>query len=288
MLHRLFFILCLFISLNASAQRSKTIVVSNLEDFVKAIESNRLIKIKADKFLISNLKQISNPNVKIDVLGDGFQLIIQNVNNLKIEGLADKPTKILTNFSNALVLGFEGCENITLTNLELAHSTAKTMANKPILSFETSKNITLGNVSLSKGTEGISLHNVQDANFDGLKITACHQGIMTIKNSRNIAFKNATFSNNQRFDLINIFDSEQIVLESCKINLNQTGFETDLGKYALINAPLPIGMNSPVIMLKKCVVEDNFCQFFSKTGTAVKTEQCVMDNNVFEFGYNLR
>ena len=281
-------ILVFILTLSTFAQAQKTINVSKVDDLIKAIAPNKIIKLKSNKFILSNInRNISNPYVDVIPVGSGLRLEIKGVSNLKIEGNSNRKSKIISNTPSAPVLVFENCDNITIDNIEAGHSPTSLAGEGAIFVFKNSSKITLTNSILSgSSTEGLSLKNCSETRFDNVTIRGCSIGILSIRNSQQITFINCRFTDNQSYDLINVFDSENINFNDCLIDLNKSGDGAAHNTYALFNVPLTPGMYDSTIKLTKCTIEDNHCQYFCRSGTAVKLDDCQLHNNIFEKGYN--
>lgn len=281
---------CLLMGSTAPLLAQKSVSVTTLEGFIQAIQSDRTIRLKTNKLNLSELnanRPASNPNVKISRVADGIQLEISNVNNLNIEGAMDRPTKILNKNREAYILVFNNCENLSLNRIEAGHSPAKGACTGGVLLFNNSRNIKISNALLfGDGSEGLRLDGVNKANIENLSIRGCSYGIMTIQQSEDVSFSNCHFTDNREFDLVNVFDSENISFSSCRMDFNQSNHSNQFNHYALINAVLSQGMNTPVVKLEKCIIEDNYCQYFCRSSRAISVKDCKMDNNIFEKGYS--
>jgi Right handed beta helix region len=270
-----------------NAQKIQTLVVSTTDELIGAIESNRIIRLKESKYLLSDLNPASgNPKVKIERVHDGFHIVIQDVKNLKIIGAIQQGSKLITNTRYANVLSFRNCEEVSLENIEAGHAPYRGYCTGGVFAFNSCKKINVkGCVLFGSGTEGVSMENCIDSFFQDITIKSCTYGIMSLSNCRNITFQHSRFTDNQEFDLINVYDSENIVLIDCHIDYNKSGRGEDYDNYALFNAPFSVGMTQAVVILKKCVIEDNYTQFFCRNETAIRLEDCKLDNNIFEKGY---
>lgn len=265
------------------AQKSKNVSVYSAEEFLEAIGSNTNIRLKAKRFLFSEIQAPpSNPNVRLEKVEDGFKIKILDVKNLKIEGEPARKPKLLTNTRYAHVLSFENCENIEITAVEAGHGPGRGYCQGGVFEFIKCNKVFTGNSLLfGSGTEGITLDQVKDAKFSRLTIRSCTYGIMTIRNSFDVSFNDCRFTDNREFDLINIYDSENIKYISCRIDFNQSGSGASYDNYAVINAPLPTGNKREVVTLENCYIEDNDCQYFCRSELATKCEDCVFNNNTF-------
>lgn len=267
------------------AQKPKTVVVNSTDDFIKEISSNKIIKIKTNKILLSELKGlISNSNVNKEAVFDGDKIVIEDVENLSIIGESSEFVKILTSVRYAHVLSFKNCKNITLENLEAGHAPGKGYCVGGVFEFNNTKKVKIKNsVLFGSGTEGLTLTTVENGTFENVIIRSCTYGIMTLNLCNKLTFTNCRFTDNQEFDLINVYDSEKINFNNCQIDFNQTGSGRDFDAYAIFNVPLSGGNE---ISLNKCTIEDNFSQYFCRSGTTVIVKDCKIENNIFQKGYN--
>lgn len=269
------------------AQRTQVMTVATVDELINAIESNREIRLKNPKYLLSTLSPVSiNPKVRIERNNDGYSIEIQDVKNLKITSATPKGVKILTNTRQAQVLRFKNCENITLENIEAGHAPAQGICTGGVLGFTGCKKISLKNcVLFGSGTEGITLENVSDLQAQSITIKSCTSGIMTMTLVRNVRFQQCRFTDNGSRDLVSVFESENVYFTDCHIDYNHSGRGEETDHYALFNVPLILGITQPVVYLQKCVIEDNYCPYFCRTESTMKLDNCQLDNNIFEKGY---
>jgi polygalacturonase len=71
------------------------------------------------------------------------------------------------------------------------------------------------------GTEGLTLTNVSDIKVTNSRIYECTYSIMTVANSKNIAFENCTFDNNKEYDLIDVSNTRNMSFADCKFKDNE-------------------------------------------------------------------
>jgi len=91
-----------------------------------------------------------------------------------------------------------------------------------VFSFENSSGIAINNAAMyGSGTEGITLTNVSDIKVTNSRIYECTYSIMTVENSKNIAFENCTFDNNREFDLVNVGNTRNMSFADCKFKDNE-------------------------------------------------------------------
>lgn len=286
MLKTKYILLLIFILVfEIKAETNKTISVKNTEEFLKAIGNNTTIRITANRLDFSDLPTISNTNITLIPKSEGVMLQIQNVKNLRIIGHKNN-TKIISTLKYCYVLSFKDVENLIIENIEAGHSLYKSIEEGGVFLFDNSKNINIKNCTLFGGTHGITLNKVNDFEFRNSIIRGCVSRIMTIQNSKNINFFRSRFTENKELDLFYIVDSEDIEFDKCVIDLNRSGRGETYDNYAMFHVPKEPGNFSIIITLKECKIEDNFHQFFCRIKEIIKLEKCVLENNIFEKGYN--
>ncbi len=270
------------------AQKSRTQNIKTPEEFLQEIGPNKVLKLKSEKFNFSALGyRSSNAHITVNKTNQGLFIEIKDVDNLTIEGDVGVTVKITSDSRQIPVLSFVNCKNLVLENLEVGYSPGNTPAKGSLLYFQNIETLKIRNVALrGEAGQALDLNAVRDANLECISISGCTQGMMTLRNCSNLNIKSSHFYNNHRFDLINIFDSEKINLEQCRIDFNYTGTGAEYDSYALINAPLSPGATGPVVFLKKCTIEENFLQFFCRTSAALVREDCKLDNNLIIKGYS--
>lgn len=277
-----------FLVLSAQAQKIKyqNFVVSSLEELLSTIGSDRIIRLKTTKLTLGLFNpNFNNRNISLIQTTDGFGIQIKEVKNLKIIGFGKNPTKVLSNLRQNAILSFKNCENISLENIELAYSPLKGKTQSTALHFADCKKINFLKVSIVAGAaEGLKMEGVKEVRANNLLISGCSRNILTLTGTQDVEFNNSQFTDNQAFDLINVFESENIRFNICTFNYNRCGQGESFDNYALFNAPLDREFFGNLISLKNCVIEDNFCQFFSRSTQAIKMENCKLDNNTFEKG----
>ncbi len=270
------------------AQKAKVVNAESPKELLQAISSNTLIKLKAPRYQLSGLNSlVKTQYVSLEKTQGSTIIRIKGADNLSFEGIAARASKLLSNDPKGPVLIFENCNNLTLTNLEAGHGPNPGTATGGIFVFINCRNLRMNSVRLfGSGTMGLDMSGVQNGTFIDVSIQGCSRGIMQMQNCRELLFQKCRFTNNRQFDLIRLLDSEGIVMEDCLIDLNQTGQGLSSDPYALIHAPAPPGAEQVLITLRRCAIEDNLCQYFTRSGKAVELLECQLNNNIFEKGYD--
>lgn len=291
MFQRIVILLLFFVSNTlVFAQKPKTVIVSTVQEFIRAIESNVTIRLKESKYMISDHSpSTENVNAFFRSVGNGYELEISNIKNLKIIGAGVRTSKFVSQTLDASVLHFKNCENITLENVEIGYGISKNAGKGSILQYSNSKNIQLNNVALlGNGFEGLLLNQVVGAKFQNISIRACTNSILTLNSSRNIEFINARITQNQTLNGINVFESENIIFTNCLIDMNKSGVGTQLNNYALLNVLPILGVDKHLVTFRKCTIEDNYSPYLCHSSSTILVEDSEMNSsNLFEKGYSM-
>ena len=125
-----------------AAEKQEQIHVSNTEELLNAIGSDRAIVLSSDYYNLSDDVKVDNPFVEKHDYDDGYT--IKNVSNMSVNGqYRGVYPKIVTDDITADVLLFESCENITLFCLSIGHteSLSKYACEGAVTRFNNCKNI---------------------------------------------------------------------------------------------------------------------------------------------------
>ncbi len=177
-------------------------------------------------------------------------LMIADVKNLKLVG--EKGVRILSEDIYLDVLSFKDVQDVQISNIIAGHLTVENDGCAGgVFRFEESKNITVANCDLfGCGAEGFSLWNVDTFNFVNSVIRDCSLRIMTIDNSKNIIIKNSILKNCRFYELIYLYQSDNVKFISCEIIDNESD------NYIFYNE------ESKNIELSKCKIVKNKSTFF--------------------------
>lgn len=209
-----------------SAAKMQVIEVSDEQEFVNALGSNRIVRIKNNSII--NLSRvlsdpINNPNLAIEDVFDGNQLNVIGLKNLTIEGAEGMPARLMVSPKYSYVLNFVNCDDITIRNLNAGHGPQRGYCTGGVFRFENCNNIHIyGTFMYGCGTEGITAFNVNNLECVDSHIKECSYSIMTLSDSKNIRFEGCQFYDNKKFSLVNITAGcAEIVFDNCLFYLNE-------------------------------------------------------------------
>ncbi|WP_099190757.1 stalk domain-containing protein [Tepidibacter mesophilus] len=262
-----------------SIKSLETIIVNNTQEFIDAIGSNRKIVIREGVSLnLSSIKAtyIKNPNVHWEEVYDGYELILENIENFSIQGQNSGYSDILVEPRYANVLTFKNCSKLNFKNINVGHTPDKGSCTGGVFVFENCGDINIEKSRLfGCGTEGLNLNGVNKLNFVDSIITDCTYDLMTIDSSSNIEFENSTLSETIAFNgLINISNSYNVKFDNCDIHNNKANRSYDKSNGCLMDVDLSenvyiensriynnevssIFRNAESVIVKDTVIEEN-------------------------------
>ena len=245
---------------------------------MKAIASNTTIQLQGHSFHISDLAQPdrSGENYSFREVYDGYELLIFNVQNLKIIGLGKDLVRLYAKPSYGNVIAFDNCTNITIENVDAGHGASKGSCVGGVFKIENTNNFFIKNtVMYGSGIEGITTDNVTNLVCSNSFIRSCTYGIMTLANSKDILFENCVFEDNGVYDLVTITSCGNIHFKNCSFEKNRTE-GTDYSDYALFKVT-----SSRNIKLENCFVEANAADYFCNDANALTLQNVEMNHNDF-------
>lgn len=258
---------------NIATPNTETIRVSNETEFVNAIGSNRIIELNPGTYSLSKLNNLQTEHVTWQKVGDGYQMNINAVENLSINGLGDVPVKLYAEETHAFVLAFTDSNHVQLNNIEAGHFPEQGYCEGGVFYFGNCKNIRIENsVLFGCGKEGLTLSNVDNLQLNQSTIKDCSYGIMTAYNSTNLTFTGSRFHNNKEFDLFNFTRCAGISFIQCELFNNHAK-----SGYGFFNTH-----DSKAVIIKDCRIHDNSADHLL---VAVEKETVKIANTVFQNNY---
>jgi hypothetical protein len=213
------FILCFPLLLQAQAKFR----VSNAKDLISAIASNREIELTEGDYNLSDIEAPYNPNIEWNDAYDGKEPILKNLQNVKF--VTKSGARILIRPRYAWVMMFKDCKNISFSGLTFGH-TEGGYCSGGVLGFSGCQNITISSCKLfGSGTVGISFEKSQNLNVTSSEIFECTYGLAYIIEATNVSFQKCTFRNTGEFDLVDISKSNNVTFKSCVFKDNYSSKE---------------------------------------------------------------
>ncbi|MCT4543847.1 MAG: right-handed parallel beta-helix repeat-containing protein [Vallitalea sp.] len=190
------------------------------------IGSNRTIYLEDREYNLSTILYETDV-LQRNPVHDGKEIIIKNIENLTIIGKEN--SKILVEPRYANVLTFENCKNIKLHNVTIGHTIEPGHCTGGVIKTVNTTDLTIKDSKLfGCGTQGLELESSNDIKVLDSEIYECTYGIMTIKNSDNILFRNNIFRDNKEFYGVEITDGNNITFENNRFYNNETSEDESL------------------------------------------------------------
>ncbi|MGH4123507.1 MAG: right-handed parallel beta-helix repeat-containing protein [Clostridium sp.] len=278
------------------------VTVSNVEELVDAIGSNKHIKLRKGIYNVSKIKDMVSKNKKINFVHeeygygygygydtcilktgvnyvdvtDGKELAIYGVNNLTIEGQGDEYVQIVAEPRDSYIFQFNNSDNITLKNLKIGHTIKDEafICNAGVIKVINSQNFNVSNCLLyGCGTIGIYAYDVDNLNFDNSIIEKCTMGIMDVDSSTNINFTNSKLRKSKEYTMICLNESQSIKFSNCEIADNNV----ISGRFAFMS-----GSNTKNVEFLKCKFERNSAEVFMNAHFKVDFKGCTFGENRFD------
>ncbi len=204
--------------------KAEEVTVSNVDELFAALGSNKHIKLKPGIYNISDLKQGYSESKSIywKEEFDGNELILDEIYNLTLEGIGNKPVEIVVEPRYADVFTFINCRKISVKNIKAGHTIEKGECVGGVLNFDLSKEIDISNsIFYGCGTFGIIAANTENLKFNNSIIEECTNGAMTLSNCKDFVFTDSIIRKCESYNLIEIYSSSNIVYDKCEISENE-------------------------------------------------------------------
>jgi len=259
----------------ADSDEIRTIIVSNVQEFVAALGSDRIIELQPGKYNLSERVDNSfegeddSPDGVSWSYGDG-SIRLTGFSNLTIRGAKGgkngKLPGLVIDERYAYVLTFVDCSDIVIDGISAGHSEGG-YCTGGVFAFENSSGITINEAAMyGSGTEGLTLTNVSYVKVANSRIYECTYSIMTVANSKNIAFENCTFDNNREFDLVNVGNTRNMSFADCKFKDNEGGklFSVENNATVSVSNSVFSGNIANELIVKSPNVSFSNCEFDNK------------------------
>ena len=155
------------------------VTVTNMEEFLAAIGSNKRIVVDTDLLDESTADMTQNGEYYTwDEVFDGKQLTIHNVDNMTIAGKTGKNVNTVSALPRyAQVLAFDRCSNLTLENLTVGHTKEPGYCVGGVLWFQQCTNVEVRKCGLyGCGTIGIQAMDCRNVTMEQNDIYECSYG----------------------------------------------------------------------------------------------------------------
>lgn len=201
------------------------VYVDNAKSLLQEIGSNKHIVLEEGFYNLSNEIEceINNSSYSWDEVYDGYQISIEGVENLIIEGAGSDKTEIVIEDAYADVLVFNNCRNIVIRNIKAGHQIEKGFCQGGVLEFQNTKNVWVDkSILYGCGMEGITTVNVNNLVCTDSTIEDCTYSIVNLSKTEDTYFENCILWNCVEFSMFFISDCKNIEFNNNFIASNYT------------------------------------------------------------------
>lgn len=253
-----------------------SVTVDSVDELLTAIGHNAEIILESGYYDLSTASnyggEINNPYCVWVDIGDGYQLTIQDVENLTIR--ADEDAMIVTTPRYANVLQFLNCSNVTLQDFMAGHTDGGECSGG-VIHLQKCRQAELTNLRLyGCGTTGVRADSCTDVTVRQSEIYGCSSnGIQADQTNRLLVSDCAIHDiGENRFAAGQIFWLRQctdVTVQNCSVFDNQV--------LQIMNCQPAAG-----IELRRCDFTDNRIQssVFAINGGGLVMEECIFDGNI--------
>ena len=247
--------------------KPQEISVSTVEDFLKAIGSNRTIILQKGSYVLSDFTEMEGENFFFQEHFNGKELVLHGITNLTIRGTGNHDSHLLTEPTYGQVIIFQDASEIRLENLKAGHGENKGECVGGVFSFKRCKDIAVENCMLyGSGTEGITAEDCKGLAVQNTAIYGCTYSICSLMACKNVSFTDCKLYENVEFEMVNASNSKGIVFKDCKFSKNRAGnASTD---YSFFN------LSASSVSLDHCTLLDNEAAKLCNEPKKLKMKAC--------------
>ena len=208
--------------------RESTVYVSTAEDFMAAIGPGRQIFLAPGTYNLSEwanavahdtLGNTGNPYVKLDLVHDGYEILIIGVRNLSIEtggALTEGTAEIVVEPRYANVLTFLDCDRVLLADLVMGHTPDKGNCTGGVVRFADCGRVALTGMDLyGCGTYGVIAERCESVLALYSVIRDCSYGLLSLVDVPDAGFAFCEFRDSEGYDMVGLRDGSSAVFQTC-------------------------------------------------------------------------
>ena len=174
------------------------VTVSTIDEFLAALNSGTAIHLKEGSYHLDEAsdygKDSDNPAYYWEDIGDGYQLVLNHLHDLIIEGSGKDVTCLLTSPRYANIISFEGCKRIFLNGFTAGHTQGGALCTGGVLDFSDSQEISLSQMGLfGCGIRGVNLYNCRNAAITDSVIYDCSLSGVDAQGCTSLSIQNSEF-----------------------------------------------------------------------------------------------
>jgi|GEM_PF-5187870 len=260
----------------------KEVTVSNVDEFVRAIDSNTIIRMEPGVY---DLTMFSIGHL-------GFT--IRNITGLTIIGAGIDETELINTNRFKEVLVFENCRNIEISGVKAGHSPQEYECDAGVFYFQNCLNVAVDSCYLyGCGSVGVNIRLSSDVRISDTTITDCSLYAVNVYNSSSVVFNNCEIVENRGYiSTIAVHATNDhfvdVTFNNCEISRN---YIRDSLVYTM-----ELWETSKISMVfNDCLISDNVksdkfgenSYLFKTSSDNITLNRCVIKNNDATYGYTV-
>jgi len=254
-------------ALGLGAEVSGTVRVTNVTEFLRAIGPDRVIRLAAGTYDLTDGYRVKNRHVSWVDEYDGPCPVVKSVSNLSIVG--EPGAVIVIKPAYGWVLSFETCSQIRISGLVVGHTTPGYCLGG-VLRFKNCEDVEIRDSELyGSGTHGLGLTRASRFLIEGCVVRDCTYGLAVIEDSSDLSFLDTEFRGTGEYDLISITSSTHVSWEECRFVDNHG------------NVLFSIDGASRDVVVSRCAFETNEIENFSNRESSPSVRDCSFSHNSF-------
>ena len=210
--------------------------VTNVDELLAAIAPDSVIELAAGMYDLSTASDYGSDThssyYSWNGVYDGFELVLQNVENLTLRGAGIGETTIAAVPRYANVIRFVSCQNLTVSDLTAGHTTEPGECSGGVLRLEDCRNTNIASSGLyGCGTIGIDALNCNNLTVTASRIYECSYNAVALSQCRNIRVENCDIDshgirpNQGEATMLFAADySDGFVIHGCRIHDNASQY----------------------------------------------------------------
>ena len=186
-------------STEASAENTVPVGL-DVDEFLAAIAPDTTIELSPGTYDLSKAsdygRETDSEYYRWEEVYDGYELVIENVENLTIAASADDPSETVISAvpRYADVLAFRDCGSVTLSGFTAGHTVEQGQCAGGVLHLEGADNVTVDGCSLyGCGVLGVQAENCRNLLVSDTDIYECSFGAVELTSCRNVQFDRCSF-----------------------------------------------------------------------------------------------
>ena len=210
--------------------REGTVQVATVDEFLAALDSNTSIYLTEGEYVLSQASDYGlltdNPAYYWEDMGDGYQLKLNRLHDLTIEGAGLEVSRIVTDPRLANVFSLDGCQNIRISNLTMGHTEGAEMCSGGVISLYDCKNVGLQSLGLfGCGVTGVQTYYSENIGIQDCQIYECSMNGLDLQDSSGIQILRSDFysigtSKSPAMEILRIGGCESVRIEDCSFSEN--------------------------------------------------------------------